>query len=770
MPHTLRAETAARRVRARVRQPKRRGSAVGMASHARSESRDAASRARATTARAEAAAVAKAGTPEENLGTPEGAVDSAVDARATGARATGADASGSQRASDARAAGGGADGAADEENPADSEKTPTRALRESPSKPRRGAHVLGPPSASDAQRTPPLRTEDVSHVSTPLSQGTPNARAACPNEPTTRLLGTSSSPRGESKKRRLSDAACAAVEGQARVGGTWAARKRRRSTLDKRTLEALAAFRAREKRGDAEASTARHDEEENDDDDDEENDKNQYSTPSPWGNVDKVDMLVDIAIGAVTPPPTTPATPVTPHFRRRLTIASPEGVQRLRGDGDLLPQVAVMMSEKQIADFQNEENDARGDPVASREKTLKIELHRRARLACEAVGDDYLRKRRAGGVEARSFAQVLPAWVPSCAPVMTPHLRKLAAKHAEERRDVSIEGAVCGVVDCVGEIIEHGELMPHNKSVDDIISASVTDETIFAADGEKHHRQGHFHRVGVSTGETNAHQDQSIAGVTVAFAMVLPGEDPTGVAHQLLQLHYLYNLYPEGAFKRGPANGSSIESRARHGAVTRVETHGNTRCGELRVMTISPIENAIAMHRIANPKGAARVVIQLVIDSGLGLEWAESVAAYIRRFLGQRLMNPTVAVTEMPESVRKLLSKNPNDYVRAEVPVITDDAKAQKRAEKAALKAARAEAERAAAAEKAAEKAARAEAERAAAAEYAAERAARAEAERAAAAEKAEKKAARAEAKRAAAAEKAARVEAERLKASLRRK
>ena len=734
MPHTLRAETAARRVRARVRQPKRRGSAVGMASHARSESRDAASRARATTARAEAAAVAKAGTSAENLGTPEGAVDSAVDARATGARATGAratgaDASGSQRASDARAAGGGADGAADEENPADSEKTPTRALRESPSKPRRGAHVLGPPSASDAQRTPPLRTEDVSHVSTPLSQGTPNARAACPNEPTTRLLGTSSSPRGESKKRRLSDAACAAVEGQARVGGTWAARKRRRSTLDKRTLEALAAFRAREKRGDAEASTARHDEEENDDDDDEENDKNQYSTPSPWGNVDKVDMLVDIAIGAVTPPPTTPATPVTPHFRRRLTIASPEGVQRLRGDGDLLPQVAVMMSEKQIADFQNEENDAMGDPVASREKALKIELHRRARLACEAVGDDYLRKRRAGGVEARSFAQVLPAWVPSCAPVMTPHLRKLAAKHAEERRDVSIEGAVCGVVDCVGEIIEHGELMPHNKSVDDIISASVTDETIFAADGEKHHRQGHFHRVGVSTGDTKAHQDQSIAGVTVAFAMVLPGEDPTGVAHQLLQLHYLYNLYPEGAFKRGGANGSSIESRARHGAVTRVETHGNTRCGELRVMTISPIENAIAMHRIANPKGAARVVIQLVIDSGLGLEWAESVAAYIRRFLGQRLMNPTVAVTEMPESVRKLLSKNPNDYVRAEVPV-TDDAKAQKRA----LKAARAEAERAAAAEKAA------------------------------------LKAARAEAKRAAAAEKAARVEAERLKASLRRK
>ena len=100
-------------MRARVRQPERRGSAVGMASRARSVVRDAAPRA---TARPEAAAVAKAGTPAENLGTPgEGAVDSAADARATGAGATGAGASGSQRASDARAAGGGADGAADED-------------------------------------------------------------------------------------------------------------------------------------------------------------------------------------------------------------------------------------------------------------------------------------------------------------------------------------------------------------------------------------------------------------------------------------------------------------------------------------------------------------------------------------------------------------------------------------------------------------------------------------------------------------------------------
>ena len=534
---------------------------------------------------------------------------------------------------------------------ADSDSEETRALRESPSKPRRGAHVPGPPSASDAQRTPPLRTEDVSHVSTPLSQGTPNARAACPNEPTTRLLGTSSSPSGKSKKRRISDAACAAVEGQARVGGPWAARKRRRSTIDKRTREALAAFRAREKRGDAEASTARHDDEENDDDDEE--NENQYSTR--WGNVDRLDMLVEFAIGAAKPPPTTPATPVTPHFRRRLTIASPEGVQRLRGDGDLLPQVAVMMSEKQIVDFQNEENDARGDPVASREKALKIELHRRARRACEAVGDDYLRKRSAG-VEARSFAQILPAWVPSCAQVMTPHLRKLAAKHADEGRVDSIEGVVCNLVDCVGEVIEHGELMPQNKSVDDIISASVTDETIFAADGETHHRQGHVHRVGVSTGETNAHQDQSIAGVTVAFAMVLRGDDPTGVAHELLELHYLYSLYPEGAFQRAGGNGSSIEARARHGAVTRVETHGDTRCGELRVMTISPIENANAMHRIANPQGAARVVIQLVIDPGFSLEWAERATAWLRRFFGQRLSSTSEEETEMSEAARKVLS------------------------------------------------------------------------------------------------------------------
>jgi hypothetical protein len=380
-------------------------------------------------------------------------------------------------------------------------------------------------------------------------------------------------------------------------------RKRRRSSFARngRTAFAALALRAPANRGDAEASPARHDEEENDENehcarapalralandsdaeaspashDEEENDENQHATPRR-----DVALLEGIALGAEKPPEGTPATPVTPHFRRRLTIASPEGVQRLRGDGDLLPQVAVMMSEKQIADFQNEENDARGDPVASREKTLKIELHRRARLACEAVGDDYLRKRRAGGVEARSFAQVLPAWVPSCAPVMTPHLRKLAAKHAEERRDVSIEGAVCGVVDCVGEIIEHGELMPHNKSVDDIISASVTDETIFAADGETHHRQGHVHRVGVSTGETNAHQDQSIAGVTVAFAMVLPGEDPTGVAHELLQLHYLYNLYPEGAFKRGGANGSGIESRRGTGpslGSRRTGTRGAVNC------------------------------------------------------------------------------------------------------------------------------------------------------------------------------------------------
>ena len=106
------AQTAARRVRARVRQPERRGSAVGMASRARSEFRAAASRARATTPRADAAAVAKGGTPATNLGTAdEGAVNSAADARATGAGATGAGASGSQRASDARAAGGGADGA-----------------------------------------------------------------------------------------------------------------------------------------------------------------------------------------------------------------------------------------------------------------------------------------------------------------------------------------------------------------------------------------------------------------------------------------------------------------------------------------------------------------------------------------------------------------------------------------------------------------------------------------------------------------------------------
>ena len=127
-------------------------------------------------------------------------------------------------------------------------------------------------------------------------------------------------------------------------------------------------------------------------------------------------------------------------------------------------------------------------------------------------------------MEARCFGQILPAWVPSCAQVMTPRLRELAAKHADEGRVDSIEGIVCNLVDCVGEIIEHGELMPQNKSVDDIISASVTDETTFAADGKTHHSQGHVYRVGVSTGETNAHQDHSIAGVTVAFAMVLPGE------------------------------------------------------------------------------------------------------------------------------------------------------------------------------------------------------------------------------------------------------
>jgi hypothetical protein len=490
-------------------------------------------------------------------------------------------------------------------------------------------------------------------------------------------------------------------------------RKRRRSSFARngRTAFAALALRAPANRGDAEASPARHDEEENDENehcarapalralandsdaeaspashDEEENDENQHATPRR-----DVALLEGIALGAEKPPEGTPATPVTQHFRRRAIIASDVGVERIRGGGDLFPQVAEMMNDEEIAKFQNEENDAGGDTAASEEKTLKIKLHRLVRRACELVFADYTRRK--AEVAAKSFGHVFPAWVPCGAQVKTPRLREIAADHAAEGRDDSIEGAVCAVQDVIGEIMDHGNFLPDGWSVDKVMNASVVDPTIFAADGETHYCQGHVLRAGVSTGETNAHQDHSIAGVTMAFAFVPLGEDPSGVAHEFQWVDHTYSQFREGAFQRGGGNGSSIEKRARPGAVTLVKTHGNTKPGGVRVMSITPFENAVAMHRVANPKRAARVVIQLVIDSGLGLAWAERVATYIRRFLGQKLMNPTVTVREVTAPVLALLSKEPNTCVSAEVPTKAREAaeaEAAAKQERAAAAAAKA--------------------------------------------------------------------------------
>jgi len=254
--------------------------------------------------------------------------------------------------------------------------------------------------------------------------------------------------------------------------------------------------------------------------------------------------------------------------------------------------------------------------------------------------------------------------------VQTPGLRKIAEKHLSEGHHDSVELAVYRLVQALVAILKLGGFLHDGDNVDGVISASVIDKTTFAADGKTHHRQGHRHRAGVSTGDTKAHQDQSARGITVALSMVLPGEDPTGVAHVLEQLHHTYVLYPEGAFGRQTyGNGSGVQQRARHGSVIRRVQYGNTRCEEVRVMTISPVENAHYMHRIANPDGAARVLIQFVIDPGFSLEWAERATAWLRPFFGQRLSPTSVEETEMSDAARKVLSADPNKWKSAEQPV-----------------------------------------------------------------------------------------------------
>jgi hypothetical protein len=113
----------------------------------------------------------------------------------------------------------------------------------------------------------------------------------------------------------------------------------------------------------------------------------------------------------------------------------------------------------------------------------------------------------------------------------------------------SVELAVYRLVQALVAILKLGEFLHDGDNVDDVISASVTDKTIFAADGKTHHPQGHRHRAGVSTGDTKAHQDQSACGITVALSMVLADENPNRVAHVLEQLHHTFVLYPEGAFR-----------------------------------------------------------------------------------------------------------------------------------------------------------------------------------------------------------------------------
>ena len=91
-------------------------------------------------------------------------------------------------------------------------------------------------------------------------------------------------------------------------------------------------------------------------------------------------------------------------------------------------------------------------------------------------------------------------------------------------------------------------LLRDGDNVDNAISATVKDKTIFAATANQS-SAGHVHRAGVSTGDTKAHQDQSARGITVALSMVLADEDPNHVAQVLEQLDHTFVLKPESVQK-----------------------------------------------------------------------------------------------------------------------------------------------------------------------------------------------------------------------------
>jgi hypothetical protein len=361
--------------------------------------------------------------------------------------------------------------------------------------------------------------------------------------------------------------------------------------------------------------------------------------------------------------------------------ASPEGLRRVKS-GDFTPQVSVLMSEKEIEERVDKEGKAGGDRSALTHETLAFDFHRQARATCYAVRDEYFRLRKKG-MKAKAFASVFKKWVQCCPAVMTPSLREIATKHFNEGYLESPALAVYHLIQAIGAPLIHEGLLDNAKHVDDSISATVVDPTTFAADGKTHHAQGHFQRAGVSTGDTNAHQDQSARGITVTITMPLAGEKTTGIAHVLEQLHHTFLLYPEGAFKQLSlgGNGSYVQANARHGSVIRRVWYGNTKCGEVRIMTISPVENAHYMHGIANPDRAARVVIQFVIDPGFSLEWTERATVVLRQSFGRRLEPTVIEEMEMTETASKILSIHPDKRKSALIPV-SDDAKAKAEADK----------------------------------------------------------------------------------------
>ena len=550
-------------------------------------------------------------------------------------------------------------------------------------------------------------------------------------------FSTSGGKEKEAKKKRLKRLSIAAhdrargLHAHDSGGVAWTAKKRTRQSIDMYVRDVRAELGACENDGDAaaspparsphlpEASRARA-RDGLDEEGDNIGDENQHSA-SRRGDVGS---LLEVAIGAASSVPGTPATPVTAKFRRFLIAASQPGLRRVRS-GDFSPQIARMLGKKQIDEV------VKSIASKSKEETLKADLHLKTHVACEVLTREYEQQRK-DGVEAAAFANVFGAWFGCCEGVMTPRLRKIAEDDEKAGRHDTPAVAVYRLARSVGAVLEHGGHLV-DKSVDDVLSVTVTDDTIFAADGKTHHRHGHVHRAGVSTGETRAHQDHSVAGITVAFSKVLRNVNPSDVAHELQLLHYTYVLNLEGAFHDGFGNGSQVELKARHGSVIRRDRYGDTQRDEVRVMTISPVENAHFMHYIANPKGAARVVIQFVIDAGLGVEWAEAATAYLRRFLGERLEPTEVTKTKMTTAARDFLSKDPNKMKSAELPV-SDAAKAE-----AAVAAAAKKAEEAAAAKKKAEEAAAKKkkiAEEAAAKKKKAEEAAAKKKEEAAAAKK----------------------------------